>query len=1452
MNTHEIVRERVRNERGRQRVGVFPPIVGDRVRYNNDNAQVFNLDVTDGEVIDSPEVFRNVWVHTQAFFEDNPTQYLPFEPRPYYESYYVTRVVIANYRDFFWNLRCFFFSHYAYELLKRIWRQNRNNLSTLDHYKITVTDVEHDLRFSYFTHILHVPRDFQGNFDSYAVEKAIRVDMMEGLLMIYDKMDSEQMENQWTDADIAIQVEAFYIRHNRVENNVERRDIRDLRARYKENRVNLNNQITIARNRLREHDDFRGPSKTKSNAKPKIFYKMNNLIADMPSTFGILKIPFDSEGLCFPISMYMSQYREQSINGTVANKNNYQVEMGNFDLTDFMPLQLLHGNNLSIFSSNYNIDKERWINGALALHLYVESFENQQFGYNSFDECFPYYATALDCFIHVYIENKKGRQILFVPVYHEDESTWMERPTKHVYFYLSKKHFDPIIQLNKFLGIEMANEWCDWCQQKVSKPKNGDWGAHQANCFKTRNVVSSKTKKFIEQVAGKEDFEKFRTNPKPEEEGIDMICNACNDQLPFRDCYYNHVCRMKTPKSKDPIEKSRLFVLDIESMPLPIQRETILVEDGDQSNIAKKRRRENDTKMFAHECVLLCVKNMYDDNVKYEFTKIKQFTDLCISTNVLDNAVVLAHNGGGFDYQFILKQCDKEKINYEFIPTPNSKHKFLNFKILKGDGVFISFIDFMALVPGSLKGIAQAFKLPIQKGDFPLRFLKPEHIGYVGCLPAINHEDDYFCLSNKKDQKEVDEILEWYNDEKDIYCTCNEICECDKPKWDMDFHLKKYCWLDVDVLAEACKKYREILLNLETLPVEFGWSAKALDPFNYFTQSQVSINLFLSGLENCNIFLCKNKERLGHHWKQFVWMNGISPDIIHAGNSAEEYYIAHMNHYCDGFNKNRSIVYEFLRCDYDGCPMCFPDRSMMHPTRRISMEDCYKSWINKKNNLIYHRYNVVEIWEHEFLPNPTIEQEELGKIWKDREGFFGGRTEVASAYVDVRKYPDMEAQFVDVVSLYPFVCAKKRLPFGVPQFIFGNKCSLERLSRTHPDAYFGFAHIRVTPRRSDYLGLLPAKDDQGRLIFNVEPKSGFWHTEEIYLAMENGYIIDEVYQVIHFTKDESSDTVFTGYVTHWLRVKQESEGWYKLSGKLKIKDPTEEQKDLICQQVYEDNGFIARPRKENVNVNPVMRQIAKIFLNCLWGKMCQTQCRDFYCDVTNYIDFNYMCFESGLNMDDIDVREMNPGNYKMRCTKRNQIKPNKNYNIFIAASVTAHARCILHIKMLVVGPHNVLYCDTDSILYMKKKILDRVDGTGLGDWSNEFPDNEIILFASLAPKCYIIITDGEIKLKTKGVRMNVHNRLKLNEQMFKKILYAYLKRDESLEVLLNNFSIYPNSLNADLSYGTMLMRYNQKRIGCVYSKREVCLEIGEIPDDADTFYEAVNRIKLFPQGYLDN
>ena len=37
-------------------------------------------------------------------------------------------------------------------------------------------------------------------------------------------------------------------------------------------------------------------------------------------------------------------------------------------------------------------------------------------------------------------------------------------------------------------------------------------------------------------------------------------------------------------------------------------------------------------------------------------------------------------------------------------------------------GAYIRFIDFMMLVPGSLKGLADAFRLPIQKGDFPHKF----------------------------------------------------------------------------------------------------------------------------------------------------------------------------------------------------------------------------------------------------------------------------------------------------------------------------------------------------------------------------------------------------------------------------------------------------------------------------------------------------------------------------------------------------------------------------------------------------------------------------------------------------------------------------------------------------------------------------------------------------------
>lgn len=63
---------------------------------------------------------------------------------------------------------------------------------------------------------------------------------------------------------------------------------------------------------------------------------------------------------------------------------------------------------------------------------------------------------------------------------------------------------------------------------------------------------------------------------------------------------------------------------------------------------------------------------------------------------------------------------------------------------------------------------------------------------------------------------------------------------------------------------------------------------------------------------------------------------------------------------------------------------------------------------------------------------------------KMRDCFYGGRTEVFAAYADFEKMADYEFQYLDVCSLYPYVCSWKDLPIGVPTTLFGSK--IEKVS----------------------------------------------------------------------------------------------------------------------------------------------------------------------------------------------------------------------------------------------------------------------------------------------------------------------------------------------------------------------------------------------------------------------
>ena len=473
-----------------------------------------------------------------------------------------------------------------------------------------------------------------------------------------------------------------------------------------------------------------------------------------------------------------------------------------------------------------------------------------------------------------------------------------------------------------------------------------------------------------------------------------------------------------------------------------------------------------------------------------------------------------------------------------------------------------------------------------------------------------------------------------------------------------------------------------------------------------------------------------------------------------------------------------------------------------------------------------------------------------------REIFYGGRTEVFAPYCDVKALKK-EVKYIDVCSLYPFVCSFKELPIGYPEVFFAYDIDKTRFDclGNNPNRYWGYARIKIRPKKDDILGLLPQRLD-GKLQFNLLEKIGVWHTELIYLAMRKGYELLEVYEVYHWPPNKRSDKLMRGYMEFFLRMKQEAEGWEKLGPEVypnkRGKDwdsLTEEEKDNICEFIYKQNGNMARPRKECVEKNPVKRQLAKIFLNCLWGKLAQknpTEVEEFIYGLDQYLK---LMNNPTIDQDEMKLRHVSGCTFKARYKKLNKKdETGKFVNLFIAASVTAHAMVYLMSQMYNIGPENVLYCDTDSIVYLKDTLEGYLTSSGLGNWTDEFGKNSILKFIAIAPKSYaILLDDDELLLKCKGVKATPDNRRIMTfEKLLELLMHHYIGIGDA-NVVVDSMTITPNSTSRLINYGELTTTYNNKRVQIVISKRELRPLSQEIREEINK--ENIYLIRSYPIGY---
>ena len=196
-------------------------------------------------------------------------------------------------------------------------------------------------------------------------------------------------------------------------------------------------------------------------------------------------------------------------------------------------------------------------------------------------------------------------------------------------------------------------------------------------------------------------------------------------------------------------------------------------------------------------------------------------------------------------------------------------------------------------------------------------------------------------------------------------------------------------------------------------------------------------------------------------------------------------------------------------------------------------------------------------------------------------------------------------------------------------------------------------------------------------------------TIEVVKAIEKGYRVLKIEEVWHF--EASSDTLFTDYVNFFLRLKQESSGW-----PLWVKTPEDETKYI--RDYFEDKGI--QLRHKYIKKNPGLKAIAKQCLNSLWGRFAMHTDHVITEFVNDPLSFYHLVNGADVELHNICLLTDDLVEVIYNCKHEFQVE-HKATNIFIGIFTTAWVRLELYNLLDLVG-QNVLYCDTDSCIFLSK------------------------------------------------------------------------------------------------------------------------------------------------------
>lgn len=907
-------------------------------------------------------------------------------------------------------------------------------------------------------------------------------------------------------------------------------------------------------------------------------------------------------------------------------------------------------------------------------------------------------------------------------------------------------------------------------------------------------------------------------------------CTICNECLPIEwpsvadapketlRYVSEHRCYLSAPQLKIG-EASKYYVWDIE---------TVAVEN-------------------VHVPIYIYARNLYDGSIRFEFYGMDSFCRKVISDE-FKGTTWIAHNSGGFDSNFVHTWLEDHGVMHTRIPSPMSLHRSLETNV---DHFNIRFIDSFSFLPMGLAKLGPAFNLPVTKGDFPHKFSSLERMDYSGPMPPCDTEEDWYNMSGmrssslEKSEVALAKFKAWHAEESQKYVPFTST------PWVYMDQLKSYCKLDCDVLAGALSCLRDSFVNVEDDAVTgCGLNAFKLcpvDPLAYLTMAQVCQQLYIGGLYASGSGFriahvpLPDRPQIPDRVRWLMEEEQLFGRPIWRASTRMREWIARDGQPVDGFAELGSTchVWEYYNCLDRGCPSC-TESDGFNEKFGCSNHKVYLMTQQRLRVLALLGYKLHVRWSHEDVPvaegdDPDVYRCMAYQRQQNDGGFYGGRVEVFKPLWRCKK--DEKINYIDVVSLYPWVCATQKMCTGHPTIYAERQIDMARLlNADHENAYFGFVHVHVRGNKDDYFGGVPRRDrETGRLVFDNTEYKVVCFVDELRERVKHGLEVLRAYELWDWSDpQEHVAGPMAGYVATFLRSKMECSGWKALCGRI---PETEEEKKEVCDLLEEENLGLCRPRPDKVQDNPGGRQLAKLRLNMLWGKFVQTPCALTVKFISGYGEYAQLWFDNQVDKSTLQFRRLRDGldMMEVRYGHTNSARAPSNTHYFLGASCTAQARLKLQGMLRHVGPERALYCDTDSVVYVEREDDEeerRVKtGEALGQWSSELDEGVWgEEFMALAPKCYLLQYNeaGRMKeresgiIKAKGVTLTRDNLKVIHADSMRKIILNEVFGD--IDGDGKTFTVQASTFNIRMDHGgdrSMTNLYGSKVVRCVYSKRKI-------------------------------